>query len=188
LGPDQTIASAIVGSYCIDKPCQRRCRHKHKLVRKQNIGTYQIAQRTDAKSAFSQKNLEFAEVWRWEVVLVGDAAENPARSTAGRPQLRGLTQTGEQRCTPRNAVRPRFLVAASRPLPGCQCAVGVAGTGSGMSIRRGKVKLRVRAGTSLQQRRLNDGRCDAAEMRPQRERAETGAWKMQALSWSWSCT
>lgn len=46
------------------------------------------------------------------VVLVGDAAENPARSTAaGRPQLRGLTEPGEM-CTPRAAVRPILLTTA----------------------------------------------------------------------------
>ncbi|KAF2625676.1 hypothetical protein BU25DRAFT_412330 [Macroventuria anomochaeta] len=46
-------------------------------------------------------------VWRREVVLVSGAAGFSAGSTAGRPQLRGLTETGEPR-TPRSEVRSRM--------------------------------------------------------------------------------
>ena len=58
-----------------------------------------------------------------EVVLVGGAAGFSAGSTAGRPQLRGLTETGEPR-TPRNAVRPKMGDGVSLE---CQCAIDAAG-------------------------------------------------------------
>lgn len=66
-----------------------------------------MPQRTDAASVILTTVLVVWRVWRREFVLVGGAAGFSAGSTAGRPQLRGLTETGELR-TPRSAVRPRI--------------------------------------------------------------------------------
>jgi hypothetical protein len=67
-----------------------------------------MPQRTDAASVILTAVLVvWRVVWRREVVLVDGAAGFSAGSTAGRPQLRGLTETGELR-TPRSAARPRI--------------------------------------------------------------------------------
>jgi hypothetical protein len=57
------------------------------------------------------------DVWRREVVLVGDAAENPAGSTAGRPQLRGLTrQASSARPAAQSVPMAAFSQTACRAL------------------------------------------------------------------------
>jgi hypothetical protein len=116
-------------------------------------------------------------VWRREVVLVGDAAENPAGSTAGRPQLRGLTRQA-------SSARP---AAQSVPMAAfCRRR----GQRSTLSVRSGRCKTLVwswmlamdawagrRDFAATARRRQEMLRGEAA-----RSRAETGAWKMQALS------
>jgi hypothetical protein len=71
----------------------------------------------------------FAEVWRRKSFSSAMLQRILQRSTAGRPQLRGLTETGEQR-TPRRIVCSRWpllLQTACPMLLHCQCAMGVAG-------------------------------------------------------------
>lgn len=58
-------------------------------------GPNTMPQRTDAESSILTAMLAVGRVWRREVVLVGGAAGFSAGSTAGRPQLRGLAETGE---------------------------------------------------------------------------------------------
>jgi hypothetical protein len=91
--------------------------------------THQILQRTNAKSAGQQRRWRAACVWRRKSFLTAMLQDSLQRSTAGRPQLRGLTETGEQR-TPRKVVCSRWpllLQAACPMLLHCQCAMGVAG-------------------------------------------------------------
>jgi hypothetical protein len=76
-----------------------------------------------------QRRWTVACVWRRKSFLTAMLQDSLQRSTAGRPQLRGLTETGEQR-TPRQVVCSRWpllLQAACPMLLHCQCAMGVAG-------------------------------------------------------------
>jgi hypothetical protein len=91
--------------------------------------THQILQRTNAKGPGQQRRWWFACVWRRKSFLTAVLQDSLQRSTAGRPQLRGLTETGEQR-TPRRIVCSRWpllLQTACPMLLHCQCAMGVAG-------------------------------------------------------------
>ena len=76
-------------------------------------------------------------MWRRKSFLSAMLQRILQRSTAGRPQLRGLTETGEQ-CTPRFAIRPMWPLFRRRRgqlLLHCQCAMGTAGK----LIRAGKL-------------------------------------------------
>jgi len=97
--------------------------------------TYPIAQTKGRKKHDTHSGTwSLAEVWRREVVLVGDAAENPARSTAGKPQLRGLTTHRRGAHVPkRNPSEMAAFLQTACPMllytVSAQCVgVGVAGT------------------------------------------------------------
>lgn len=85
--------------------------------------TYPIVQRTDAESAILTAEPRVAEVWRWQVVLVGDAAENPAaldsRQAAAKRADRDRRAVHAPRRSPSEMAR--FLALH------CQCAADVAG-------------------------------------------------------------
>jgi hypothetical protein len=83
-----------------------RTRHSQKIIK--GRCTDPIAQRTDAISAILTTEpgvcLRCGERKSFSSAMLQRILQ---RSTAGRPQLRGLTKTGEQ-CTPHTAVRPRW--------------------------------------------------------------------------------
>lgn len=127
-------------------------------------------------------------MWRREVVLVGDAAENPARSTAGKPQLRGLTTQAHRRGAHVPACNPSemaaFLQTACPMLlytVSAQC-VGVAGT----LIRETSLLLLLRGGpTRLCSNGFLDWQCsrdEAAAMQSQRRvRGRCRRWRSVAV-------
>jgi len=79
--------------------------HNHRVKGIEGELTQLLNERT-RRARFSQRHLGFAEVWRREVVLVGDAAENPAALDSRQAAAKRADRDRRAVCTPRSAVRP----------------------------------------------------------------------------------